>query len=176
MSTSAKRFVLDANAFIQSKRKFYAFDICPGYWTALIWHQTRNLVCSIDRVKDELERGGDDLWEWARSQTPEGFFAATDEPEVIRWYGQMVGWVQVQSQFHPEAKAEFSETENADAWLVAYAKRTGSVLVTLEEYDPAIRKKVPIPNVCREFVVDYVTPFDMLRSLSVHLNWQPPVG
>ena len=39
MSEVPARFVLDANAFIQAKRRFYPFDVCPGYWGALVWHQ-----------------------------------------------------------------------------------------------------------------------------------------
>ena len=175
MSANTK-YVLDANAFIQSKRKYYAFDICPGYWAALIWHHAQGAVCSIDRVAAELERGGDDVWAWVQSKLPEGFFASTDHPEVIARYGQVVAWAQAQDQFLSEAKAEFSDQDNADAWLIAYAKASGRVLVTLEEHDPFIRKAVRIPNVCRAAGVDveYVTTFDMLRALRAKFNWHPP--
>ena len=50
MSTIPDRYVLDANVFIQAKRKFYGFDFCPGYWSTLIWHQEQGRVCSIDKV------------------------------------------------------------------------------------------------------------------------------
>lgn len=68
-------YILDANAFIEAKRRYYAFDLCPGFWDALMWHQARDEVRSIDRVKKELERGGDDLTEWASSKMPENCFA-----------------------------------------------------------------------------------------------------
>jgi len=58
--------------------------------------------------------------------------------------------------------------------LAAYAKASGGVVVTLEEFDPVIRKRVPLPNVCRAFDVEPITPFEMLRRLNVQLSWQAP--
>ena len=78
----------------------------------------------------------------------------------------MVIWVQAQTQFLDYAKEQFAQV--ADGWLVAYAKRTGGTVVTLEEFDPNVRRRVPIPNVCRAFDVDFVTTFEMLRSLLKH--------
>ena len=174
MMNGQAKYVLDANTFIQPRRRFYPFDICPGYWDALIWHHTQGSVCSIDRVAAELERGGDDLWAWAESQLPGDFFVSTDDSGVIACYAEALAWVQAQDQFLPTAKAEFAEADRADAWLVAYAKKTGRVLVTLEEYDPLIRKKVPMPNVCRAMGVEYIKLFDMLRRLDAQFNWHPP--
>lgn len=51
------RFVLDANVLIQAHRTYYAFDICPGYWTALLVHHDGERLCSIDRVRSELLAG-----------------------------------------------------------------------------------------------------------------------
>ena len=70
------------------------------------------------------------------------------------------------------AKDQFQQV--ADGWLAAYAKANGYVVVTLEEFDPMIRKKVPLPNLCRAFDLECITPFEMLRRLIVQLSWQPP--
>jgi hypothetical protein len=51
--------------------------------------------------------------------------------------------------------------------MVAYAKANGLAVVTHEEYAPDVRRKVPIPNVCIEFGVEYVNTFEMLRDLKV---------
>jgi Domain of unknown function (DUF4411) len=60
-------YVLDTNVFIQAKRTFYPFEVCPGYWKAMSWHRKSGRVMSIDRVRDEIERGGDDLWSWVQT-------------------------------------------------------------------------------------------------------------
>ena len=36
---SPKRFLLDANVFIQAKKSYYAFDVAPGFWSALVKHE-----------------------------------------------------------------------------------------------------------------------------------------
>jgi hypothetical protein len=42
--------------------------------------------------------------------------------------------------------------------------------MTHEEYAPDARNKVPMPNVCLEFEVDYCNSFEMLRDLKVRLG------
>ncbi len=82
---------------------------------------------------------------------------STDNADVIRWFGEMATWVSAQSQFLPEAKAEFAA--GVDGWLIAYAKTNSLVLVTHEILAPEARRKIPIPNVCVEFDVEYVDTF-----------------
>ncbi|CAN5618142.1 DUF4411 family protein [soil metagenome] len=171
----AEIYVLDANALIQAKRRFYPFDVCPGYWKAVLWHRLQNVVLSVDRVRDEIERGKDDLWDWVKASYGVELFVSTDEGAVIKRYGEMVAWVQAQPQFKPAAKEEFSHEEEADAWVAAYAKATeGGVVVTLEEFSADVQKRVPLPNVCRAFDVEWITPFEMLHRLKVELDWDEP--
>jgi hypothetical protein len=172
MSETQSKFVLDANAFIQAKRRFYPFEICPGYWAALKWHQQQGNLCSIDKVQQELERGGDDLTTWINSVFGKDGFAETDGSAVTNAYKEMLAWVTAQSQFNDAAKAKFQEV--ADGWLSAFAKANNCTVVTLEEFDPVIRKSVPLPNVCKAFDVQWITPYEMLRRLGVKLTWTPP--
>jgi hypothetical protein len=172
VSTKQETYVLDANAFIQAKRKFYGLDFCPGYWCTLIWHQQRGRVCSIDKVQDEIARGADDLAAWVEQQFGPAAFAATSTPAIAGVYAQMLAWMMAQPHFQESARSEFQQV--ADGWLAAYAKASGCIVVTLEEYDPLRRNKVPLVNVCRAFDVETITPFELLRRLDVKLNWQPP--
>jgi hypothetical protein len=71
-------------------------------------------------------------------------------------------WVAT-SQFRQAAKDEFARV--ADGWLAAYAKANRHVVVTLEEFNNESQKRVPLPNVCRQFEVDYVNTFEMLEIL-----------
>jgi hypothetical protein len=164
-------YVLDANAFIQAKRKFYGLDFCPGYWRTLIWHQQQGRVCSIDKVRDEIMRGADDLAVWVEQEFGTTGFATTSTTAVAGVYAQMLAWVMAQPHFQESARAEFQQV--ADGWLAAYAKASECAVVTLEEYDPLRRNKVPLVNVCRAFDVETITPFELLRRLDVKLDWQP---
>ena len=159
-----RRFVLDANVFIEAHQKYYAFDICPGFWLALVRQHDARRVFSIDKIKDELVGQNDALSEWAAETAPDTFFKGTADIDVANAYRQMVNWAQAEQQFTPQAKAAFAAV--ADGWVVAYAKANGLIVVTHEEFAPDAQKKVPIPNVCLEFEVAYCNTFKMLRELS----------
>lgn len=160
-------YVLDANVFIEAARRYYAFDLAPPFWESLVHHAANGRLQSIDRVKQELERGKDELATWATAQFSEAF-ASTDEEDVIESYSEVMRWVQAQDQFSDAAKADFAA--GADGWLVAYARSKGLIVVTHEVLDPRIRRKVPIPNVCEAFGVSYVDTFEMLRQLGVRFS------
>jgi len=157
-------FVLDASVFIEAARRYYAFDLAPRFWELLIQLAESGQIESIDRVRQELERGNDDLTKWASSEFHQAF-ASTDDQDVIASYGGIIQWVTSQPQFLDAAKAEFAN--GADGWLVAYAKARGRVVVTQEVPNPEVRRKVPIPNVCQAFNVAFVDTFEMLRRLGV---------
>jgi hypothetical protein len=172
MSARGEKYLLDANAFIQAKRRFYGLDFCPGYWGALIWHHQQGRLGSIDKVRDEISRGTDDLAEWVEQRLPDAAFANTSTAEIAAVYSQLLAWVDAQPHFQPAAIAEFQQV--ADGWLVACAKTTGAVVVTLEEFKPHQQNRVPMVNVARAFDVATITPFEMLRRLGVKLSWHPP--
>jgi len=161
--SGSKGYVLDSNVFISAHQLYYRFDICPGFWDALVRQHEAKRVCSIDKVKDELLEMKDKLSQWARRKSLASFFKGTADKAVLDAFRNMVNWVQNESQFTLEAKAEFAAV--ADGWVVAYAKANDLRVVTLEEYAPDVKKKVPIPNVCLEFGVDYHNTFEMLAEL-----------
>ena len=91
-----------------------------------------------------------------------------DEEDVINSYTEVMSWVQAQDQFSDAARAGFAA--GADGWLVAYARSRTRIVVTHEVRDPSIRRKVPIPNVCEVFGVNYHDTFEMLRQLGVRFS------
>lgn len=161
------RFVLDANVFIEAHRRYYAFDICPGYRITLTAHHGGGRLCSIDRVRDELLAQTDALSRWAQ-QLLASFFEATGDPSVIGWFGRIIAWVQAQPRFLLAAKEAFAA--KADGWLIAFAKAQGSVVATNEASHPQARRTVPIPDVCNAFGVECIGTFDMLRALGASFH------
>jgi hypothetical protein len=159
-------FLLDTNVFIEAAKRYYAFDIAPGFWGALLMHAEAGRIISIDRVFDELARGKDHLFRWVQNNMKD-YFRSTGERNVLEVYAQLMRWGQRQSHFTSQARREFAEADNADPWRVAYAKAKGYVLVTLEKNNPGMRRKIPIPSACQAFQVPYMDTFKMLRKLSV---------
>ncbi|MCK4629684.1 MAG: DUF4411 family protein [Sedimentisphaerales bacterium] len=165
----AVKYILDANIFIEAKRRYYAFDLCPGFWSSLLHHNSMGNLESIDRVEDELSEG-DDLDVWKKQAS--GLFASTNIEFVLTSYRDIIQWAQSQERFSDAAKSEFAS--GADAWVIAYAKANNATVVTHEMPDPKSRKRVKIPDVCKYFNVKYTNTFDMLRELGVAFNWGTP--
>lgn len=161
--SDVKQYILDANIFIQASHEYYGFDLCPGFWKSLVLEHEKRRVFSIERVKSELIELNDDLKKWVEDTAPRTFFKKTDDISVITWFQKLSAWIQGQSQFTQTAKSEFATV--ADGWIIAYAKANGLVVVTHEEFAPEAKKKVPMPNVCVQFGVEYVNTFTMLKDL-----------
>ncbi len=150
-------YLLDTNVFIEGAKRWYGFDICPGFWEWLLAENAAGLVRSITAVRDEMLVRVDDLSDWV-SAMPEGFFLAPD-PAVLPAMHKLAAWVHQQS-YRPAAIREF--LESADYHLIAYAMTHGHTVVTLEVPSDS-RKQVKIPEPCVAHGVSYVTPFMMLR-------------
>lgn len=164
--TDKERFFLDANVFIEAARRYYAFDLAPGFWRSLVALASDGRIASVDRVRKELEKGKDELATWAKSDFSDAFEPTTDS-NVIQEFVRIMRWVQAQDQFLDAAKALFAA--GADGWLIAHAKVKGGVVVTHEAFSAEVKKKVPIPNVCKAFGVEFIDTFEMLRRLGVKL-------
>jgi hypothetical protein len=98
-------YVLDSNVFIQAANQYYAFDLVPSFWEGLVWHADRGRVLSIDRVSQELTKGQDELWSWARDHFSSAF-ASTNEKNVIEVYGDIMKWAKEQTQFTVAARLQ----------------------------------------------------------------------
>ena len=47
-------FLLDTNVFIEAHRRYYALDLCPGFWECLSYHARQRNLSSIDKVQAEI--------------------------------------------------------------------------------------------------------------------------
>jgi hypothetical protein len=157
-------YVLDANVFIEAARRYYAFDLAPTFWGQLEHHASNGRLHSIDRVRDEIELGKDELKTWA-ARNFHAWFVPTTQDDVVEAYRDVIAWATAQTRFTDAAKADFARV--ADGWLVAYAKAKGHVAVTHERPDPNAKARIPLPNACDAFGIRYVDTFDMLRALGV---------
>lgn len=165
--TNGLLYVLDADVFMTAARSYYAFDVAPAFWDGLVREASNGRLLSIDRVKDEIDRGKDELVDWAnRAFHP--WFVTTTEADVIAAYREIITWVQRQNQFLDYAKDEFAK--GADGWLIAYAKARGCAVVSNEKFEGSRRSKVKIPNVCQPLGIPYINTFEMLRALGVKLG------
>ncbi len=81
----------------------------------------------------------------------------------------MMAWANANTQFENSAKAEFARV--ADGWVAARAQTSDATLVANEVFDPNVKRRIPLPHLCKEFGVPYVGTFELLRTLNARLDW-----
>jgi len=159
-------YLLDANAFMEANRLYYAFDIAPGFWTWLGDPSLAGQVASIDAVKDEITAGTGDLVDWARS-LPAAFWLS-DTTDVLAAMTELAAWAADPArQYRQDAIDKF--LDSADLRLIAHAMAAGATLVTREQPAPESKTKIKIPDVCTVFGVVWTDPFSTYRSLGLRL-------
>lgn len=154
-------YLLDANVFIDAKRRYYPFNVCPGFWEWLDVAHADGRVGSIRRVREELVGFGDDLSEWANQRS--GFFIEPDDA-VVASLTQVAVWVAGQN-YLPAAQSQF--LDSADYYLVSQAHGQRHTVVSHERPEPNRVNRIKIPDVCDAFGVSWLSPFAVLESEGV---------
>lgn len=150
-------YLLDTNVFINARRHYYGFDLCPGFWDWLDRGSAAGVVASVEAVFDELIEYGDELSDWAR--TRRGFFMPVTAGEVVA-VSTVNRWANDSPDYDAAAKTEFASV--ADSFLIAQALAGGHTVVTHEVIKDT-RKKIQIPNAAAALGVPCCLPFHMLR-------------
>ena len=150
-------FLLDANVFIQAKNEHYGMDFCPAFSDWLRVSNEAGTVASVAAIAAEIRVRVDELSEWTK-RCGDSFFLDPDA-EVLRAADQIGRWVTVQ---HYTARAINRFTSTADHLLVAHALAKDFSVVSHEKRSTS-RNRVKIPDVCLEFHVECISPFEMLR-------------
>ncbi len=165
-------YCLDANVFIQAHRTFYAFDIVPSFWNALIRHTQKGNICSAIAVFNELTaNSNDELSKWAKTNK-DLIFEEPDESVSSR-YTQIVEYVIKNYETH--WVNEF--LDGADPWVIAHALAGRHTVVTQEmpkgEQRNAkknlISGEIKLPNVCQFFRVPWMGLFELMRNLDIRI-------
>lgn len=156
-------YIFDTNIFIRSKNEM-PVDIWPTFWTRIAELIRDGKISSSIKVKDEIDRGGDELTEWMRNNTGNDFYIPIDK-DILDKYGVVQNWANAEPRFRATAKTEFATV--ADAYLVATAAAKKLTLVTYEASDPVCTKRVKIPDACIALGVSYCDLNTALRHLGV---------
>ena len=154
-------YLLDANIFIQAKNRHYAFDVVPGFWRWLERAHGIGIAGSVERVREELLAGQDELADWAR--THPSFFQPIDD-DTAACFRPLSKWASsAPAGYKSAALSEFS-SDAADFLLVAHALAHRHVVVTHEVPSPNSSRRVKIPDACKALGVEWESPFAMLRK------------
>lgn len=167
-------YCLDTSVYTQAHRSYYAFDIAPPFWNALVTLAQNGTVISPIAVYDELKEGKDDLKQWAKDHHKILFI----EPDgkVNEAYRQVVEFADKRYRDQHQIR-EF--LKGADPWVIAQAKAHNLTVVTMEgvkqaeNVDKATGRfigKIKIPNMCDHFGIKSIPTYELLRALKIELR------
>jgi predicted nucleic acid-binding protein len=154
-------YLLDANVFIEAKKRHYGLDFCPAFWDWLIAENAAGRVYSIDEIEDEIHAKADELSAWASTRGRALFL--TPDAAVVRCLAVVSAWAasQVPGRYSPAALNAF--LQDPDYHLVSHALAQGHTVVT-QEITENRRSEIKIPEACLGVGVLSITPFEMLRN------------
>lgn len=137
-------------------------DIFQGFWQHLAELAQKGLIFSSIKVKEEIDKGNDELKQWCNANLPGSIFLPFDS---YAEFARLMTWASNNVVFSAAAKQEFAIV--ADAFLVATAAAHKMKVVTYETSDPNCRKHVKIPDACIVVGVAFCTLNDMFHELGV---------
>lgn len=161
-----KKYLIDASVLITAHRPLYPFDIAPGFWRQLV-EKASDKIVFIEKVDKEILKGEDELSDWYLENRDEFYILTIPEQEVIESYGKIISSINKNRQYIQSAKDEFASV--ADSWLCAYGLAYNYTIVTYEKYQPNVKKRIIIPNVCIEFDIDCMNMLKFMREVGFKL-------
>lgn len=141
---------LDTNVLIGLVQR-YPRDIFPAMWSIIESSVTAGRSCICEAILREVQRGGDDLYRWAKKLP--GFLCPATDQELTVVAGIAAAqpkWVQ-------------GQLNEADPFVIAQAKAEKSTLVTEESRKGpnTLDRSQKIPNIADEHGVRTVKCFDV---------------
>jgi hypothetical protein len=85
-------YCLDTNVYIEAYRRYYAFDIAPGFWDAFADWAAQGIICSPLPVYDEISHSKDKLAEWAKNN--QASLVVTPDEATVAAYGEIADLVE----------------------------------------------------------------------------------
>lgn len=164
---SNTKYLLDTNVLIEASKRYYAFDLVETFWQHLAHRSQDGIIKSIYKVKAEIHPENIPLINWAVDHP--SLWESTIAQDTKDKYQQLMEWADASKQYHKHDKEKFAVADNADAWLIAHALANKRVIVTEERFNKDIKRRIPIPNVCKSFKIECVDTFQMLHDLKIKL-------
>lgn len=159
------KYLFDANIFIRSKNEM-PIDLWPTFWERIAGLIHGGHIFSSIKIRDEINRGNDDLTRWMRQNVSSGFYLSVDSDVIVK-YAETQNWAMASPIYKPSAKNEYAQV--ADAYLVATAAAKNMTVVTYEVSDSTCKKRIKIPDACIALGVRYCDLNTVLRNLGVRI-------
>ena len=165
-SELSKKYLIDANSLIRPSRAYYPFDFAPSFWPQLRPKISLDKIAVLDKVRDEILKGTDELSAWI-SDLPNECILSTQDIQIIQMYRDVLSFIQQSDQYSEAALRLWSRENVADPWLIAVAAAYDYTILSFEQSAGRIttRSNNPkLPDVAHHFQVPYTSLFNMMRQ------------
>ena len=163
-----KRFIIDANIFITAYKVHYPIEVFPSFWDTLKVLAEGQQFISINAIKDELEKGNDELFQWIKDNLPKKFFQPKDV--AIDAYEEVVNFVDLRDNGFNWSEASiynFYGVDEADPWIIAYAMQAGNCAIVTYEVSQPKSMKVKLPDVAAHFGVECISIVEAFKRAGI---------
>ena len=151
------KYCIDTSGLSSGWRRHYPRGNFPSLWKDIEAFIGGGSLIAPDEVLEELKRGGDDLYDWARTQS--GLFVPHDA-DIQNTVSSILA--------NPE-HAKLLYTQDAlnpavaDPFVIATAKVHGCAVISNEvRLSSPSPKKNKIPNVCDDLGIAHISFLDLI--------------
>ena len=165
-SELSKKYLIDANSLIRPARAYYPFDFAPSFWQQLRPKISLDKIAVLNKVRDEILKGTDELSAWI-SDLPNECILSTQDIQIIQMYRDVLSFIQQSDQYSEAALRLWSRENVADPWLIAVAAAYDYTILSFEQSAGRITtssNNPKLPDIARHFHVAYTSLFDMMRQ------------
>lgn len=148
-------YCIDTSALLHAWRRDYPPDIFQSLWDNLQQLIETNNLIAPDEVLYELERGGDEIFQWIKAR--DSMFVEPDE-RVQSVVGQIV------DDYPNFVPHDSSDGIWADPYVIALAEVHGAIVITGEKAVGAGSKRLKMPNICHELDVTFIDFLQLIRK------------
>lgn len=168
-----EKFLIDSNSFIAPFKLYYSFDLLPKFWEQLKSEIVEGNIFLLDMVKEELQKGDDELSTWVNHFNKDIILSHKDA-SIIGNYAAVLNYIQTCGFYKTKALSDWSKESVADPWLIATAVTYGYTIITFETKSGnldvrAQSGRAKIPDISEKFGVKCNNLFYLMRQLSFKL-------
>jgi len=145
-------YSIDTSALIDAWNGDYTKEVIPGLWESIEKLVEKGLLIATEEVFIELERGYDDLCDWAKEN--KYMFIPLDE-EIQIHAGKII------NEFRGLVK-EGRERSRADAFVIGLAMMRKCKVITSER--AKTKKTCKIPYVCKHYGLSCLNLIDLCKE------------
>lgn len=174
MVNSSVEFLIDANSLMAAARLYYAYDLLPSFWEIFGEKIKEGNVILLDMVKNEIDKGQDELQRWVRERQEDFLNCNHVDPEIIPKYAEVMQYIHECGFYNEKGLDSWAKNDVADPWLIATAVAKGYILITFEQSAGLLNTKhksgkVKIPDVASHFGVEVHNLYYMMRQLGIRI-------